>query len=290
MKEHLIQNGSLRAVISDYGAELISLREVPTGRERIWTADPAVWNRHSPILFPFVGKVSGGTYRVLGREYDMPTQHGFARDRVFSCVEEAPDAVTHVLVSDEKTKQSYPFDFRLTVTHRLLRDRQLRVAWKVENLGQETMVFCIGGHPGFLLPEGVRKEDCFLVFPECDTLRYIGANDDGFALPAEVKALRTDGGYAPWQDDIPATWIFEDGQVKKVGIALPDRSPFVMMECEQFPMLAVWANPKGTFLCLEPWIGRTDDEGFRGPADQKKSIASLAPGAETEISYTVRFL
>ena len=25
---------------------------------RIWTADPAVWNRHAPILFPFVGKVT----------------------------------------------------------------------------------------------------------------------------------------------------------------------------------------------------------------------------------------
>jgi len=288
MTNHIIRNDALRAVVSDSGAELISVQDLRTGRERIWTADPAVWNRHSPILFPFVGKVTGGKYRLGDREYDMPTQHGFARDLPFACVSETPSSVTHVLTADEATRKNYPFDFRLSVTHSLCENR-IQVTYGVENRSGETMYFCIGGHPGFLLPEGVRKEDCFLVFPECSTLRYIGADGTGFGLPDSVYTLHTDGGYAPWQDDIPDTWIFEDHQVKTVGIALPDRKPFVMMTCEQFPMLAIWANPKGTFLCLEPWVGRTDDAGFRGTVDQKKSIASLRAGEQTEFSYTIQF-
>ncbi|MBQ6122288.1 MAG: aldose 1-epimerase family protein, partial [Clostridia bacterium] len=60
--------------------------------------------------------------------------------------------------------------------------------------------------------------------------------------------------------------------MKRVGIATPEGKPWVTLECEQFPMLAVWANPKGPFICLEPWFGRTDDEGFTGTIDRKKGI------------------
>ena len=58
----------------------------------------------------------------------------------------------------------------------------------------------------------------------------------------------------------------------------------------QFPMLAVWANPKGPFICLEPWFGRTDDEGFTGTIDQKKGMVDLEPGGRKEIAYAIDFL
>ena len=92
-----------------------------------------------------------------------------------------------------------------------------------------------------------------------------------------------------YQEDIPDTWIFEDNQVKHAGIAGPDGQPYVMMNCEQFPMLAVWANPKGPFICLEPWFGRTDDEGFSGTIDQKKGIQALESGEKKKITYAIEF-
>ena len=61
------------------------------------------------------------------------------------------------------------------------------------------------------------------------------------------------------------------------------------MDCSQFPMLAVWANPKGTFICLEPWFGRTDDAGFAGSLEQKKGMEMLESGAKKEISYSIIF-
>ncbi len=60
MGTHVIENEYLRATVADAGAELISVREKASGAERIWTGDPAVWNRHAPLLFPFVGKVIDG--------------------------------------------------------------------------------------------------------------------------------------------------------------------------------------------------------------------------------------
>ncbi len=288
MSLHILENELLRATVSDAGAELISVIDKKKNTERIWTGDPAVWNRHAPILFPFVGRVKDGRYRIGKREYPMKTQHGFARDMDFACVEETPLSVSHCLAASEVTRESYPYDFRLTVTHRLEGD-VLRVLWRVENAGGEKMYFSIGAHPGFLLPGGVRKEDCALLFPGAQALHYRSVNRAGFVLPGEKTLIPADG-CVPYGADIPDTWIFEDGQVQSAGIALPDGRPFVMLRCEGFPMLAVWANPAGPFICLEPWFGRTDDEGFAGTVDQKKDIQCLEKGKGREICYSVRFL
>ncbi len=287
MSEHIIENDLLRVTVSDAGAELISVFDRERNLERIWTGDPAVWNRHAPILFPFVGKVTEGKYRVGGREYPMKTQHGFARDMDFECVGETPDSVSHRLSASDWTRERYPYEFSLTVTHRL-EGKSLLVSWLAENNGGERMYFAIGGHPGFLMPEGVKKEDCRIAFPGAESLRYRNASKAGFALP-DLKTLSLEGGSAPYGEDIPDTWIFEDGQVKEVGILLPDGKPFVTLHCAAFPMLAVWANPAGPFICLEPWFGRTDDEGFRGTIDQKKAIQSLEKGEKKEYGYSVDF-
>ena len=285
MPVHILENENLKAQVSDAGAELISVFDKKRRIERIWTGDPAVWNRHAPILFPFVGKVIDGKYRAADKEYPMKTQHGFARDMDFACVEEDAHSVAHCLAASDFTRAVYPYEFRLTVRHSLEGPR-LRVEWTVQNAGDEGMYFSIGGHPGFLLPEGVRKEDAFILFPGADRLAYLSASKAGYALP-EKKTLP--GGMVRYREDIPDTWIFEDGQVKQAGIALPDGEPFVMMDCAQFPMLAVWANPKGPFICLEPWFGRTDDEGFSGTIDRKKGIQFLEPGKKKEIAYSIDF-
>lgn len=83
----VLENNNLKVTISDAGAELISVWDKSRNAERIWRGDSAVWGRHAPILFPFVGKVAGGKYSYRGREYKM-TSHGFARDRQFELVSE----------------------------------------------------------------------------------------------------------------------------------------------------------------------------------------------------------
>ena len=287
MPTHILENTSLRVTVSDAGAELTSVYDKVRQTERIWTGDPSVWNRHAPILFPFVGKVADGKYRIGDREYAMKTQHGFARDLEFACAEETAALVRHCLRANDWTRERYPYEFELTVAHRL-DGKRLNVEWTIANLGGERMYFSIGGHPGFLLPQGVRKEDCDILFPGMDALRYVSASKAGYILP-EWKTLSLDDGRARYREDIPDTWIFEDGQVKRVGIATPDGQPYVLLNCEQFPMLAVWANPKGPFICLEPWFGRADDEGFSGSIDQKKGIQALEGGEKKEIAYSMEF-
>ena len=287
MSIRILENEHLRAAVSDAGAELISVFDRDRQAERIWTGEAEIWNRHAPILFPFVGRVMDGKYRIGGREYAMKTQHGFARDREFTCTEASAGAAVHRLTADEETLRIYPYAFGLTVRHSL-EGRRLRIQWTVENAGSGRMYFSIGGHPGFLLPEGVCKEDCSILFPGAKALRYLSVSPAGYALPG-LKELPLESGRAPYREDIPDTWIFEDGQVEQVGIAGPDGEPLVMMRLERFPMLAVWANPKGPFICLEPWFGRTDDEGFSGTMDRKKGIQVLESGESRDMEYTIDF-
>ncbi|MBQ6122289.1 MAG: hypothetical protein IJI59_11190 [Clostridia bacterium] len=192
MSTHIIENERLRISVADLGAELTAVYDKARQAERLWNADPAVWNRHAPILFPFVGKVMDGKYRIGDREYAMKTQHGFARDLPFACVGQTDASVTHVLTADDWTRERYPYEFRLTVTH-ALEENRLRVAWTVENRGDGRMYFSIGGHPGYMPPRGARKEDCFIAFPGAGELRCISASPAGYALPGQKSIEPADG-------------------------------------------------------------------------------------------------
>lgn len=145
---HTIENDYLKVTVSDHGAELTSVYDKAQDFERIWCADPAVWNRHAPVLFPFVGKVKDGAYRYNGNTYAMKTQHGFARDAEFTCIEETTGSITHKLVYSDETLEIYPFEFELLITHRFDAEnpRLLHVTWAVKNLGSDEMLYSIGGH------------------------------------------------------------------------------------------------------------------------------------------------
>ena len=60
---HVIENEFLKVAVAPHGAELCSIYDKVRQHEVVWQADPAYWNRHAPVLFPFVGKVNEGTYR-----------------------------------------------------------------------------------------------------------------------------------------------------------------------------------------------------------------------------------
>ena len=113
MEQVTLHGDGISATIVGQGAELVSLRDAE-GTELLWQAGPA-WRRHSPVLFPIVGRLTGDQLRHQGRSYPM-TQHGFARDKRFTWAEQGPRSCTLVLTDDADTRAHYPFAFRLAVT------------------------------------------------------------------------------------------------------------------------------------------------------------------------------
>ena len=51
-----LENQRLCVEISEMGAEVTRIYDKKKGAELLWEADPVYWKRHSPVLFPNVGK------------------------------------------------------------------------------------------------------------------------------------------------------------------------------------------------------------------------------------------
>ncbi len=290
---HYIENGRLKIGVSDHGAELCSIYDKKREQEVLWQADPKYWNRHAPVLFPFVGKVNGGYYRYNGESFKMG-QHGFARDMEFTFIGSTKDTITHVLTSNKETLAKYPFEFELEITHRIEKNKVF-VEWKVTNpTYDEQLYFSIGAHPAFNVPvlPGTKKDDYFVLFEGKDELEYICI--DPATESADFKnphKLVLDGGYLPVTMDLfdNDAFIFDGGQVEKVAICYPDKTPYVTMDCKGFPSFGLWSKPKtdAPYICLEPWVGRLDNMGFTGELPEKFGEQCAHPGDSLGYIYSI---
>lgn len=280
---HTLENDNLLIEISDHGAELCRIYNKLTSKEILWNGDAAFWNRHAPVLFPIVGAVAGGVYRAEGREYHLG-QHGFARDMEFDCIAQTDCSITHQLTSSDETKAKYPYDFILTITHTLT-EKTVTVNWRVENPANRRLYFSIGGHPAFNTVPGT-----YLSVPGHEKLTYIQISKNGTALPEE-KQLITPGGRYQIPTDMfdKDVFIFENSQLSLVGLLNPDGTPLVTMHCPDFPYVGIWSKPGAPFVCLEPWFGRTDDEGYTGDFSQKTGIRELDAKDTFQVSYELCF-
>ena len=286
-----LENDVLKVAVAVHGAELSSVYDKVAGFERIWCADPSVWNRHAPILFPFVGRCKGGTYTYKGQEYVMKTQHGFARDKDFELVEADDKKIVYVLKATEETKVIYPFDFELVVTHELDEEnpRLLRVKWEVKNNGDDKMYFFIGGHPGFDLPAGTTRHDYYLAVPGKEEYQLTELAETGFAAPWVDSKLTLEEGLWKITDQVLGTLIFDNYQVEEIRLVNPDKTPYVTMKCAGFPSMGVWANPDGPFVCLEPWVGRTDNDDSNGVLEERQDVQVVDAGTSKLYEYTMEF-
>ena len=73
-----LENQRLCVEISEMGAEVTRIYDKKNNAEILWEADPEFWKRHSPILFPNVGKTWHNKVLINGTQYPT-SQHGFVR-------------------------------------------------------------------------------------------------------------------------------------------------------------------------------------------------------------------
>lgn len=226
-----LENDRFKITISEHGAELHSVLDKKTQQEDIWQADPKIWGRHAPILFPFVGKVNGGEYRVGGKSWKMG-QHGFARDMDFVKTAETAATCSYELVSTPETLKQYPFPFLLRISYRL-ENNTLCIKWDVENPSDETMYFSIGGHPAFRAKTGY-----YVTFNGQKHLEYCLLDLESGCVDVEhPQTLRLSDGYLEMTPELfdHDALIFDHQQIARATLCREDRSPFVTIDCSRFP-------------------------------------------------------
>lgn len=288
MARYRLENDAIRIEIDSHGAELKSLVKKETGAEYMWCADPEYWGRTSPVLFPFVGNVSGKQYRTKGKIYDMG-QHGFARDMEFTLESQTDNEIWFVLRSNEETLAKYPYEFVLKLGYRL-DGAKVEVLWHVENPSEEELPFAIGGHPAFYCPvtSGVKQSDCYIQFDVAGPLKC--STIDGYLVGDRVDTYALEDGMLRIDEHLfdNDALIIEKQNIKKVSLCDPKKQVFLTIELDA-PLFGIWrpADPGAPFVCIEPWYGRSDRIGYAGELRDREYENVLAAGENWDVGYTI---
>lgn len=283
-----LENERLLIEVAERGSELVRIYDKQKKREMLWDADPAIWPKHSPLLFPMVGQSYNKVYRHEGKVYEMQN-HGFSWTSKFDFID-SEQGLSAVLKDSEESLSQYPFHFNLKVTHQLAGNK-ITVSWQVKNTGDTVMYYNIGAHPAFRMQPGKKSSDMYLTFPGKSSLSYmlIQAGGSGCALtdtvyemPLENSTIRVSEHF--WDKD---AYIFDHQNIEVLGLLDEEKAPYVTVYCKGFPNVGVWAKPNAPFICLEPWYGRCDNHGYEGELKDKTGVMTLAAGETQEFSYII---
>ena len=283
-----ISNEKITIQIDSMGAELKSLKEVSADREYMWNADPQYWKRTSPVLFPLVGGVKDGVYRVGDREYPMG-QHGFARDMEFKLKSQVAHEIWFTLESNEETLQKYPYPFVLELGYELT-DMTVIVKWRVRNPAKETMYFSIGGHPAFLCPivEGTRQSEYKIRFDTGE--KVISSCLENGLVGGKTVTYSLRNGVLPVTEHLfdKDALVIEHDQAHSAALVTPDDRAYLTVEFNA-PLFGIWSPPgkNAPFICIEPWYGRCDRADYTGDWKEREWMQSLDAGETFAADYRI---
>jgi galactose mutarotase-like enzyme len=281
----IIKNEFLTAIINPLGAELKSLKNLKTGFEYIWQADPAYWNRSAPILFPIVGEVKNGAYRVDGNEYSL-SRHGFARDSVFEITKRTNDEVVLTLKSNPDSLKKYPFDFEFSVGY-LLQENSILTTFTIYNPSTQNIYFSVGAHPGFNLPSK-QLENYYIEFEKPETFERWLLKDNVFS--GETEPVINNSTRLPLVTSLfdKDAVVFKNMVSKKLSLKSLNGDYSLTMDFDGFPYFGIWTKPNcHEFVCLEPWCGLADNVNFNGEFCEKEGVIVLVAGQVFERQFTI---
>lgn len=251
----IIENDNLKVVISSFGAELQSI-QTKDGKEWLWQGDTETWKDRSPNLFPYIGRLVNQKYQYNNTEYTMKI-HGFVKYMELKVEKQAEDEITFMLESNEETKASYPFAFKLYIHYKLEGNRLMNL-FEVENTDEKTMYFGIGGHPGFQVPfaDADKFEDYYIAFEKHINPKRILFSKDCFVTGEKEEYILRDGLYMDLSQE-----LFEDDAVVLTGagheVLLKSKNSdrAIKVEYKDMDYIGFWkmVNPKAAYVCIEPW-------------------------------------
>ena len=282
---YTIQNEFLTVQAEDLGAQLASIR-TPDGEEYLWQGDPDIWARRAPILFPFIARLREGKYDLDGQTYSIST-HGFARDSLFSVVDQGPDRISFQLTDTPETRAVYPFAFSLTVTYSLEGNRLVK-SHRVENRSDRDMLYELGAHDGFRTPGPMGEWSIRL--PGLNTASFYGMDEACVITPkgAEVPLKAQSLPLTPSSFGLD-TMVLDCPPQARAELLDPSGSPRVTVDFPGFDYLGLWTADKPFdtgYVCIEPWSSLPDASFVGRELSSKAGVRRLAPGGSETLTYT----
>ena len=208
----------------------------------------------------------------------------------FHLIAKGDEQVVFALHDSAETLEKYPFHFNLAVSCRL-KDNQLHVVWHVENTDDKTIWFQVGGHPAFNVPDMKQGEALHgrLRFDNAEPIRRFLAGQ-GCLDRARHEEVKTENGV--WAFDTHSfdsdALVFDHSQIRKIELLDAEGKAVVTVQTKA-PALGIW-SPGGKdapFICIEPWYGVTDVDGFDGELRDKYLVNQLLPGSSFMSEYVI---
>lgn len=282
-----ISSENTSAVIDSFGAELHSLRDA-SGTEYLWQADPAVWKRHAPVLFPFICNTDSKKYTYEGQTYSL-ANHGFARDSEFELASSDSGSAEFLLKSNAETLKLYPFEFELRIRYTMAGNK-LTVSYTVKNTDKKDMYFFIGGHPAFNVPMGDESfDDYFVEYEKPETVIQ--------EFKGKTAVIADNTAKVPLSHELFANDVFMKDAPNSSWIALVSEKTGRKIKLNYDPKgcIAVWSSyfedkavtEQAKFVCLEPWSSIPVYCDKEEDITKMSHAIKLAPEKEYVFEYSI---
>ena len=271
-----LENEHLKIAVKTKGAELCSVVRKDNQLEYMWSGDPAVWGKTSPILFPIVGTLKDDTYFYESNSYKL-SRHGFARDAEFKIVKQEKQEAIFLLRDSPNSLKNFPFAFELLVKY-LVDNDELKVSYEVRNTGTSIMYFSLGAHPAFKVPltGATVYKDYFLEFHSIENAARWPVNKEGLiekkSLPFLNNSSRIDISHELFEKD---ALVFKDIHSHKISLKTNRNAHGLDFYFSGFPFLGLWAAKGGDFVCIEPWCGIADSVDHNQQFTEKEGVQTL---------------
>lgn len=287
---HTVKNEFLTVTAAEKGAELQSIRGAE-GTEYLWQGDPKYWSDRALNIFPYVARLTDGSYYLDGQLHHMDI-HGIAPYRDFQLVSNDGSRMVLELRADEATRAFYPRKFVFRVVY-ALQGKTLEVTYEVENRDEKTMYFGLGGHPGFCVPlaAGKRFEDYRLRFTNPCTPRRIGFSETCFVTGEREPFALENGRDIPLRHD-----LFDDDAIvladmdHRITLETDGDSHGITVTFPQMDYLGLWHWPKtdAPYVCIEPWCSLPSSQGRIAVFEEQADLIALESGGTYTNRWTIQ--
>lgn len=283
---NILQNEYLIIESKNQGAELTRIYSKKLNKEILWNGDDKYWARHSPILFPIVGRLKDNNTIIENQSFTM-SQHGFARDIDFKVIDNSNNSISYTLISNEITKKYYPYSFELIIKY-TLEESSINIEWTINNTDSKDIYFSIGAHPAFNIDTN-NLSNHYLAFKCRDNIEKIELDGPFASSKSSIHTL----------DIINLNpEIFEKDaliytNIDEITLHSKVQDDFIKVSLENFPLVGIWTpyykDTKSTapFLCIEPWYGLADDINTDGQYMNKSYINTLSIGESFNAYYDI---
>lgn len=290
--EFMIENDLLQVTVTQWGGQIKSVVRKSDGVEHIWNGNPDIWKFHTPVLFPYCGKVKDGKMEIRGKLVENAPPHGVVRTLTHELVSHSADSLTLTVSASEDTLTIFPYQFRFLSTFRL-EGECLHHTLTIENTDIEAFSFGIGYHPGFTIPFDTQHSalDYELRFSDMES-----------PICMETPTGLLNGRYYVMGNNIrtiPVTeGMFDKGshcmvnlRSKTLGIYEKDSGRAVVCEISNYPYCLIWSQP-GTpqFICIEPWHSLPSTEDGDYAWEKKAAAAVVQPGESWFTTMKIAFI